>query len=57
METIGHRVIGVLACLIDCGQNAGAGNSTGVGKIEACAASCNDKFMSLKPVDPSEIVV
>jgi hypothetical protein len=52
MESVGGRSLAAMACLLQCSlvwhTSTKEGNRD---DIKACESSCNDRFMSLKPVD------
>jgi hypothetical protein len=53
METIGPRFSASIACLLGCIYNGGSGSQPDVGNVRQCEIECNQKFMSLLPVDDS----
>jgi hypothetical protein len=56
LEAIGGRIFASLACLLRCVYNHHETESNeGKGFIRACEQDCNNRFMSLMPVDGSLI--
>jgi hypothetical protein len=60
MEGIGGRLLGGMACLLQCPlllRKSGSNSSSGGGEdgsipdLKACEQRCNSRFMSLEPVD------
>ena len=46
MDEVGGRINGAFACLLKCIEE-----NNGLPELRQCEKQCNDKFMSLKPID------
>jgi RES domain-containing protein len=51
MESVGGRSLAAMACLLQCSLLWNTNTKGNRDDIKACESSCNDRFMSLKPVD------
>lgn len=57
VETIGPRFTASIACLLGCVYNERPPDTSakGIESLRECERECNNKFMSLTPVDESWI--